>query len=158
EYFFPGQNPIGRRFGFGDQVKDSGDIEIIGVIGDIKYSDVKEKPTRMAYQPIFQVQDQGAYASNLEVRTIGDPTAAAQDLRTAVGQVDDKLPVENVTSFSKQLQSTLRQERLISQLVSFFGMLALMLACVGLYGVMAHAVARRTNEIGIRMALGAESG
>jgi predicted permease len=154
--FFQSENPVGRRFSFGDEEKDAGDIEIVGVIGDVKYESSREKPVPTAYRPILQVQDQGAYSSNLEIRTEGDPLVAASGVRSAIAQVDDKLPIVGVTSFSKQLADSLRQERLIAQLVSFFGVLALLLACVGLYGVMGHAVARRTNEIGIRMALGAE--
>lgn len=155
--FFHGENPVGRRFGFGDDVKQSGDIEVVGVIGDVKYESAKEKPVPTCYRPILQVQDQGAYSSNLEIRTEGDPLGAVSNVRSAIAQVDDKLPIVGLTSFSKQLADSLRQERLIAELVSFFGALALMLACVGLYGVMGHAVARQTNEIGIRMALGAQS-
>jgi len=140
----------------GDQVKGSGDIEIVGVIGDVKYESAKEKPLPTVYRPMLQVQDRSAYSSNLEIRTDGDSLNIAASVRSAIAQVDDKLPIVGVTSFSKQLEDSLRQERLIAQLVSFFGALALLLACVGLYGVMGHAVARRTNEIGIRMALGAE--
>jgi predicted permease len=155
--FFHGEDPVGRRFGFGDEEKDAGDIEIVGVIGDVKYDSARKKPVPTAYRPILQVQDQGAYSSNLEIRTEGDPLVASSSVRSAIAQVDDKLPIVGVTSFSKQLADSLRQERLIAQLVSFFGVLALTLACVGLYGVMGHAVSRRTNEIGIRMALGAKS-
>jgi ABC-type antimicrobial peptide transport system permease subunit len=77
-------------------------------------------------------------------------------VRQAIGEVDDKLPISEVTTLRDQLSGRLDQETLIAELVSFFGLLALLLACIGLYGVMAHGVVRRTKEIGIRMALGAE--
>lgn len=151
--FFEGENPIGRRFGYDDAA--SADFEIVGVIGDVRYERAKEAAVPTAYRSILQAQGEGAFLSNLEIRTEGDPLTASSAVRSAIAQVDDKLPVVNVTSFSRQLADSLRQERLMTQLVSFFGVLALVLASVGLYGVMGHAVARRTNEIGIRMALGA---
>jgi predicted permease len=153
--FFPNQNPLGRRISFKESAEKA-EIEIVGVIGDAKYGSAKEKVPRTVYRPILQVQDQSAYSSVLELRTAGDPLSVTSEVRAAIAQVDDKLPVVNVTSLRNQTDEALRQERLIAQLVSFFGLLALALACVGLYGIMAHAVVRRTNEIGIRMALGAE--
>ncbi|HXF38644.1 MAG TPA: ABC transporter permease [Blastocatellia bacterium] len=153
EYFFHGENPIGRRFGFGDEPKDSAEVEIVGVIGDAKYEDAREKPLRTVYRPILQVKD---YSANLEIRTQGDPLSMTSTVRSAIAQLDDKLPIVGVNSLEKQFADSLQQERLIAQLVSFFGLLALILACIGLYGVMANTVMRRTNEIGIRMALGAE--
>jgi predicted permease len=158
EYFFPGENAIGRRFSFSDDPKNAGEIEIVGVIGDVRYERASEKALRVSYRPILQVQEPGAFSSNLEIRTQGDPLASSKEVRSAIAQVDSKLPLVGLTSLNQQLLDSLRQERLIAQLVSFFGLLALVLACIGLYGVMAHAVARRTNEIGIRMALGAERG
>jgi predicted permease len=158
EYFFHGENPIGRRFYFGDEndPERSDDVEIVGVVGDVKYDNARTAPARTAYRPILQVQDGDAYSSTLEIRTVGEPTAAAPMVRGAIRQIDPKLPVFGVTSLREQLSGALQQEKLVAELVSFFGLLALLLACVGLYGVMAHGVVRRTKEIGIRMALGAE--
>ena len=121
-----------------------------------KYDSAKEKRIARSISPILQVQDQQTYNNVLELRTAGDPLSLAAEVRAAIAQVDDKLPVLNLTSLRTQTDDSLRQERLLAQLVSFFGLLGLVLSCVGLYGIMAHAVVRRTNEIGIRMALGAE--
>ncbi|HKG23811.1 MAG TPA: ABC transporter permease [Blastocatellia bacterium] len=156
DYFFPGQNPVGRRFTFGSQLDPENEIEIVGVIGNAKYDSARRGPKPCAYRPILQVQNWSAYSCNLEMRTAGEPLASVPAVRAAIAQVDSKLTVSGVTSLSKQFESALGQERMMAQLVSFFGLLALVLACVGLYGVMAHGVVRRTNEIGIRMALGAQ--
>jgi predicted permease len=155
EHYFPGQNPLGRRITF-DSDSDKDDLEIVGVIGDIKHDNAKEKAEQTVYEPIFQVQDQQTYSNTLELRTTGDPLNVAAEVRAAITQVDNKLPVLDVKSLRAQTDESFSQERLLAQLVSFFGLLGLLLSCVGLYGIMAHAVVRRTNEIGIRMALGAE--
>jgi len=158
QYFFPGANPIGRRFFFGEEndPERSEELEIVGVVGDVKYHAAKDAPDRAAYRPILQVQNSDAYSSTIEIRTSGDPATLAPMARGAISQVDPKLPVFGVTTLREQLKDALRQERLVAELVSFFGLLALLLACIGLYGVMANGVVRRTQEIGIRMALGAE--
>jgi predicted permease len=153
--FFPGQNPIGRRITF-EEDSDKDDLEIVGLIGDAKYRNPKEPARASVYRPIFQVQDPSAFANTVQIRTDGDPLSIAPAVRAAIAQVDDKLTIGTLTSLRLQTEDVLRQERLIAQLVSFFGILALVLAAVGLYGIMSHAVVRRTNEIGIRMALGAE--
>ena len=158
QYFFHGENPIGRRFHFGDDddPERGEDLEIVGVVGDVIYETAKVEAGRTAYRPILQVQDSNAYSSNVEIRTTGDAASLAPMVRQAIGQVDGKLPIFGVTTLREQLSGALQQEKLIAELVSFFGLLALLLACIGLYGVMAHGVVRRTKEIGIRMALGAE--
>jgi ABC-type antimicrobial peptide transport system permease subunit len=92
----------------------------------------------------------------LEIRTTTDPSSIAGSVRRVIQEVDKNLPVTSITSLSEQVNESLNKEHLIARLSSFFGILALVLACVGLYGVLACGVARRTNEIGIRMALGAD--
>ncbi|HYU98010.1 MAG TPA: ABC transporter permease [Pyrinomonadaceae bacterium] len=153
--FFHDENPIGRRATF-EEDSDKDDFEIVGVVGDAKYDSVKEKADRTVYRPILQVQDQQTFNNVFELRTLGDPLSVSAELRAAIAQVNDKLPIGNITSLRLQTDESLKQEKLIAQLVSCFGVLGLLLSCVGLYGIMAHAVVRRTNEIGIRMALGAE--
>ena len=156
--YYKDQNPVGRNFTFDDETDNGKMLEIIGVVADVKTEDPREKQDPAVYRPILQIADEAAYTVNIQVRTAGDPNSFAQPVRQTINGIDDKIPIFGVTTLEEQVHNTLEQDRLIAQLVSFFGVLALLLACIGLYGVMAHGVARRTNEIGIRMALGARGG
>ncbi len=158
ERYFKDQNPIGRTFSYDNEDDDNKPVEIIGVIADIKSEDAREPSQPAVYRPMLQIQDQSAYSPNVQIRATRDAASLAGPVRQMINQIDDKLPVFGVTTMDEQIRQQLTQERMIAQLVSFFGGLALILACIGLYGVMAHGVARRTNEIGIRMALGAKGG
>ena len=155
-HFFPHGDAIGHRITVGDpSVK--GEWEIAGIVRDTKYGGPREQPQRMIYLPVMQLTDDVRYAYSISVRTAGDPTKAATEIRAALAEVDPNLPVLEVRTIGQQIDHLMDREKLISQLSSFFSLLALSLACIGLYGVMTYNVVRRTCEIGIRIALGAQS-
>jgi predicted permease len=152
--YFPGRTPIGQRFGLVDDMQPvSPDIEVIGVIPDKKYRDLRETPPAQAYFPYFQ--DAHFRFMNIYLRTQADPRQIENELRERMRQFDPHVPVVGLQTMDEQIGFSLRTERLVASLSAVFGGLATLLAVIGLYGVMAYVVMRRTREIGIRIALGA---
>lgn len=150
--FFPGGSPIGRRFGIGDDPKHNSEFEVVGVVKDAKYMSLRERRWPAAYFPYTQnVQ----YYNDLEIRYSGDPGIILAEVRRAVGEVNRNLPLTYENTLAQQVDRSITSQALIARLSVFFGLLAVFLACIGLYGLMSYAVTRRTNEIGIRVALGA---
>jgi predicted permease len=155
-YFFPQGDAIGHQFTIADP-SVPGLWQIVGVVRDAKYGNPRETPQRMIYLPLSQMTGDDSFAYWLQVRTAGDPANAAGEVRQAIAGIEPNLPLLDVNTISEHMDLFVENEILISQLSSFFSLLALLLACIGLYGVMTYNVVRRTNEIGIRIALGARN-
>jgi predicted permease len=158
--YLANQNPLGKRLTQGGSEGTSGESsvakpkskhwEIIGVVGDTKYNSLRREIHPTVYIPMT------GGGAHFELRTAGSPASLVPAVRKVVNDVDSSIPLFQVTTQSERIEEMLTKERMIARLASFFGVLALLLACLGLYGLLSYEVARRTREIGIRMALGAD--
>ena len=161
--FFPNGNAVGHTVKI-DIDTVEGPWQIVGVARDTKAGNPRENPTRMIYLPLAQIAGkhgegiQDSFADTIALRTAGDPTSTIGELRSAIQSIDPNLPVLEVRTIQEHMEMFMTQETLMSRLAAMFALLAVLLAAIGLFGVMSFNVIRRSNEIGIRIALGATTG
>ena len=157
ERYFPRNNAVGQQITVEDDT-NAGPWQIVGVAANTRYSGPREQPEPQVYFPVQQLAlGENSYAEWLQVRTSGDPAKMTGAVRSALAEVDPNLPVLRIQTIGDLTDRFVANEELISRLSAVFSALAVLLAGIGLYGVMSYAVVRRSNEIGIRIALGAPS-
>lgn len=155
--YLRGQNPVGRRITLDSSFRPPG-AKIVGVVANSKFHDLRDEAKPMAYFSLWQrgLDPTLLYARDLVLRTNDSPLALAATVRSVLKSIDSRLPIFRTLTMSEQIDSSLEQQRLLASLCSIFGMIASLLAAIGIYGTLAYSVARRKPEIGIRMAIGAQ--